>query len=189
MLAWRHYLTIFIWKHSHVIMPASALALHCTQQEGLRGQTLRGLCSAPGGLHPWSHFRRLLFLHDSYCILDLCLITCRPTPSNALQAAEFSGRVTLDQEEDADIKRAGYCVSSSKVTHIADYFDLSGCTHLVLDIKGDGRTYIANVRTDSIAGTGGDVWQAPFKTRWGASGMHGQKGLQWTAQHAQTAEY
>lgn len=80
------------------------------------------------------------------------------------QAAEFSGRVTLDQEEDADIKRAGYCVSSSKVTHIADYFDLSGCTHLVLDIKGDGRTYIANVRTDSIAGTGGDVWQAPFKT-------------------------
>lgn len=83
----------------------------------------------------------------------------------ALQAAEFSGRVTLEQDEDADIKRAGYCVASSKVTHIADYFDLSGCTHLVLNLKGDGRTYIANVRTDSIAGTGGDVWQAPIKTR------------------------
>jgi hypothetical protein len=73
--------------------------------------------------------------------------------------------VTLDQDEDADIKRAGYCVTSSKVTHIGDYWDLSGCTHLVLQLKGDGRTYIANVRTDSIAGTGGDVWQAPFKTR------------------------
>lgn len=81
------------------------------------------------------------------------------------QAAEFSGRVTLEQEEDADIKRAGYCVASSKVTHIGDYWDVSGCTHLVLRVKGDGRAYIANVRTDSIAGTGGDVWQAPFKTR------------------------
>jgi hypothetical protein len=86
-------------------------------------------------------------------------------PSLLPQAAEFSGRVTLDQDEDADIKRAGYCVTSSKVTHIGDYWDLSGCTHLVLQLKGDGRTYIANVRTDSIAGTGGDVWQAPFKTR------------------------
>lgn len=82
-----------------------------------------------------------------------------------LQAAEFSGRVTLEQGEDADIKRAGYCVAASKVTHIADYFDLTGCSHLVLDVKSDGRTYIANVRTDSIAGTGGDIWQAPFTPR------------------------
>lgn len=93
--------------------------------------------------------------------------------------------MTLDQEEDADIKRAGYCVASSKVTHIADYFDLSGCTHLVLDIKGDGRTYIANVRTDSIAGTGGDVWQAPFKTRWGASGCTATRCC--NEQHADSA--
>lgn len=81
------------------------------------------------------------------------------------QAAEFSGRVTLEQEEDADIKRAGYCVAASKVQHIGDYFDLSGCSQLVYEVQGDGRTYIANVRTDSIAGTGGDLWQAPFRTR------------------------
>jgi hypothetical protein len=82
-----------------------------------------------------------------------------------LQAAEFSGRVTLDQEEDADIKRAGYCVANSQVQYVGDYFDLSGFSHLVYTVKGDGRTYIANVRTDSIVGTGGDLWQAPFKTR------------------------
>jgi hypothetical protein len=40
-------------------------------------------------------------------------------PPSPPKAAEFSGRVTLDQEDDADIKRAGYCVASSKVTHIA----------------------------------------------------------------------
>lgn len=60
--------------------------------------------------------------------------TNKPTP----QAAEFSGRVTLEQEEDADIKRAGYAVASSKVTHIADYYDLSGCTHLVMEVGRDG---------------------------------------------------
>jgi hypothetical protein len=37
-----------------------------------------------------------------------------PPQSNA-QAAEFAGRVSLEQEEDADIRRAGYCVASSKV--------------------------------------------------------------------------
>jgi hypothetical protein len=81
------------------------------------------------------------------------------------QAAEFSGRCTLEQEEDADIKRAGYCVAASQVRHIGDYHDLSGFSHLVYNVKGDGRTYVANVRIDSLAGTGGDVWQAPFRPR------------------------
>lgn len=82
-----------------------------------------------------------------------------------LQAAEFSGRCSSELPEDADMKRAGYCVASSKVQHIGDYFDLSGFSRLVYTVKGDGRTYLANVRIDSLAGTGGDVWQAPFRTR------------------------
>lgn len=82
------------------------------------------------------------------------------------QAAEFSGRVTERQAaEVSDLARAGYAVASSKVTALGDYWDLSGTTHLLLRVKGDGRAYIANVRTDTIAGTGGDVWQAPFRTR------------------------
>eukprot|EP00878_Enallax_costatus_P028808 GHUV01031153.1.p1 GENE.GHUV01031153.1~~GHUV01031153.1.p1 ORF type:complete len:239 (+),score=71.22 GHUV01031153.1:123-839(+) len=81
------------------------------------------------------------------------------------QAAEFSGRCTVEQSDDTDLKRAGYCVANSKVQHIGDYFDLSGFSQLVYRVKGDGRTYIANVRVDSLAGTGGDVWQAPFTTR------------------------
>lgn len=87
---------------------------------------------------------------------------CMPS---SLQAAEFSGRCTLEQSDDADLKRAGYCVASSKVQHIGDYFDLSGYSQLVYNVKGDGRTYLANVRVDSLAGTGGDIWQAPFTTR------------------------
>lgn len=86
------------------------------------------------------------------------------TPHRVPQAAEFSGRVTLEQEPDADMRRAGYAVAASKVTAIGDYWDLSGCAALALEVAGDGRTYIANVRLDSIAGTGGDVWQAPFRT-------------------------
>eukprot|EP00882_Tetradesmus_deserticola_P023236 GHRQ01025283.1.p1 GENE.GHRQ01025283.1~~GHRQ01025283.1.p1 ORF type:complete len:260 (+),score=86.04 GHRQ01025283.1:678-1457(+) len=85
------------------------------------------------------------------------------TYNPAEQAAEFSGRCTLDQDEDADIKRAGYCVAASQVHRIGEYHDLSGYSHLVYNVKGDGRTYIANVRVDSLAGTGGDVWQAPFR--------------------------
>lgn len=115
------------------------------------------------------------------CTVHSAVATCSTTPTICLschatmligfiamslpQAAEFSGRCTLDQEADADIKRAGYCVASSKVEYIADYFDLSGFSHLVYSVKGDGRTYIANVRVDSMAGTGGDVWQAPFRPR------------------------
>lgn len=56
-------------------------------------------------------------------------------------------------------------MANSKVQHIGDNFDLSGFSQLVYSVKGDGRTYIANVRIDSLAGTGGDVWQAPFMTR------------------------
>ncbi|KAF6262544.1 complex I intermediate-associated protein 30-domain-containing protein [Scenedesmus sp. NREL 46B-D3] len=85
------------------------------------------------------------------------------TYNQAEQAAEFSGRCTLDQDEDADIKRAGYCVAASQVHRIGEYHDLCGFSHLVYNVKGDGRTYIANVRVDSMAGTGGDVWQAPFR--------------------------
>uniref|UniRef100_A0A383WGC5 NADH:ubiquinone oxidoreductase intermediate-associated protein 30 domain-containing protein n=1 Tax=Tetradesmus obliquus TaxID=3088 RepID=A0A383WGC5_TETOB len=89
------------------------------------------------------------------------------TFNQAEQAAEFSGRCTLEQQEDADIKRAGYCVAASQVRRIGDYHDLSGFSHLVYNVKGDGRAYVANVRIDSMAGTGGDVWQAPFRPRAG----------------------
>ena len=62
------------------------------------------------------------------------------------------------------MRRSGYAAASSKVVAIGDYTDLSGFTHLTYDLKGDGRTYIATVRVDSIFGTGGDVWQALLRT-------------------------
>lgn len=50
------------------------------------------------------------------------------------------------------------------MTVIGDYFDLENHSTLVYTVKGDGHTYMANLRIDSLAGGGGDVWQAPFKT-------------------------
>jgi hypothetical protein len=49
--------------------------------------------------------------------------------------------------------------------------DLDEYRDLVYVVRGDGRSYMANVRTDTIGGSGGgDVWQAPFATRARASG-------------------
>jgi len=48
---------------------------------------------------------------------------------------------------------------------IGDYFDLEPYSHLVYTVKGDGHTYMANIRMDSLVSGGGDIWQAPFTTR------------------------
>eukprot|EP00877_Chromochloris_zofingiensis_P001149 jgi/Chrzof1/11034/Cz05g21060.t1 len=78
------------------------------------------------------------------------------------EAAVFRGHYSTEQDDDADMKRAGYCVAASKVMSYSDYFDIERHTHLIYTVKGDGHTYVANVRTDSLSGSGGDVWQAPF---------------------------
>ncbi|GBF95187.1 hypothetical protein Rsub_07902 [Raphidocelis subcapitata] len=80
-------------------------------------------------------------------------------------AAEFSGRCSTEMDEGADLARAGYCCATSKVDAIGDYFDLECYSALVYTVSGDGNTYLANLRVDSMAGGGGDVWQAPLPTR------------------------
>jgi hypothetical protein len=62
----------------------------------------------------------------------------------------------------AEIARAGYAVVASKVLDLSDPFDLSPYSHLVCTVRGDGGRYLASLRTDSLSGGGGDVWQAPF---------------------------
>lgn len=62
----------------------------------------------------------------------------------------------------AEIARAGYAVAASKVLDLGDPFDLSAYSHLVCAVRGDGGRYLATLRTDSLSGGGGDVWQAPF---------------------------
>jgi hypothetical protein len=60
-----------------------------------------------------------------------------------------------------------WCPCVDQVTSWGDYYSLERYSHLVYSVRGDGRTYIANLRTDSLADGSGDVWQAPFKTRSG----------------------
>lgn len=62
----------------------------------------------------------------------------------------------------AEIARAGYAVAASKVLDLGDPFDLSAHARLVCTVRGDGGRYLATLRTDSLSGGGGDVWQAPF---------------------------
>jgi hypothetical protein len=64
----------------------------------------------------------------------------------------------------AEIARAGYAVVASKVLDLSDPFDLSPYSHLVCTVRGDGGRYLASLRTDSLSGGGGDVWQAPFSS-------------------------
>ncbi len=54
-----------------------------------------------------------------------------------------------------------------QVHDYGEYLDVERHSHLVFELRGDGRTYIANVRVETMSGTGGDVWQAPFTPRLG----------------------
>lgn len=93
--------------------------------------------------------------------------TWRPLPAE--RAAEFAGECSTALERgDADIARAGYCAATSELDpHGERRFDLDAYSRLVLTVRGDGHTYMANLRTDTLAGGAGngDVWQAAFETR------------------------
>lgn len=49
-----------------------------------------------------------------------------------------------------------------------EYLDIDTYDHLVFRVKGDGRKYIASLRTDNwiIGGRSHDVWQAFLFARW-----------------------
>lgn len=44
-----------------------------------------------------------------------------------------------------------------------DFIDLDHHRALVYRVRGDGHTYLANLRVDSFTGDGGDVWQAKLQ--------------------------
>lgn len=79
--------------------------------------------------------------------------------------AMFSGSYTVEHDGDDDeLLRAGFCAANSKVLGYGQAENLEPYDRMVYEIKGDGHTYIANLRLEGFMGDGGDVWQAPMKT-------------------------
>lgn len=76
----------------------------------------------------------------------------------------FSGRIDSQLAEASDpnariLKRSGFAGMNSEER---EYLDIDTYDHLVFRVKGDGRKYIASLRTDNwiIGGRSHDVWQA-----------------------------
>lgn len=84
-------------------------------------------------------------------------------------AAVFQGAYTVDHGGDDDeLLRAGFCSVSSKVFGYGQAVNLEPFDRMVYEVKGDGHTYVANLRLQNMTGDGGDIWQAPLRTTPGA---------------------
>eukprot|EP00899_Mesostigma_viride_P008758 jgi/Mesvir1/17884/Mv12957-RA.1 len=88
---------------------------------------------------------------------------CPDRPGTAI----FSGVLSSGTHVGSPVKlrRSGFANLRAE-----EAFDLEGYPLLALRVKGDGRSYIANIQTDSwlhLAGTPPDVWQAIFHPRKG----------------------
>eukprot|EP00898_Chlorokybus_atmophyticus_P000507 jgi/Chlat1/1457/Chrsp12S02009 len=70
------------------------------------------------------------------------------------------------------LQRGGYCGVRSKLRPGERYLDLEDFDTLCMRVKGDGRIYLANIRTDNWVTPPGeplDIWQAPIpavKDKW-----------------------
>jgi NADH dehydrogenase [ubiquinone] 1 alpha subcomplex assembly factor 1 len=55
-----------------------------------------------------------------------------------------------------------------------EYLDMEGCDALTFRVRGDGRRYIANLRTANwvVGDKAHDVWQAFLFARWALHSTH-----------------
>jgi len=79
------------------------------------------------------------------------------------EAAELHGMYSREIGEGASLllKRSGFAGMSSRARP-DEYIDLDDFHSLVFRVKGDGRKYLANIRTDNwvVGESAEDVWQA-----------------------------
>lgn len=80
------------------------------------------------------------------------------------QTGVFAGTLSIDIHDDANIrmKRSGF--SGIRTSHDDDILDLDPFDTIALRLKGDGRVYVSNIRTENwIGGLGAspsNTWQA-----------------------------
>lgn len=78
----------------------------------------------------------------------------------------FSGMYSKDIGPKAHpkLKKSGFVSMTGRTDSLSPYIDLESYQSLIYRVRGDGRTYLANLRTDNWV-TGGDsnsedIWQA-----------------------------
>lgn len=73
-----------------------------------------------------------------------CTLTISPTGKGL-----FSGNLSTQLVKDGKVKRAGYCnmksIPPARSFKRETYYDWSSYTHLVLKVRGDGRSYMLNI--------------------------------------------
>lgn len=80
------------------------------------------------------------------------------------QTGVFSGSLSVDIHDDANIrmKRSGF--TGLRTSHEDDILDLEPFDTIAFRLKGDGRVYVSNIRTENwIGGLGAsrsNIWQA-----------------------------
>lgn len=76
----------------------------------------------------------------------------------------FSGTLSTDLRDDANtrIKRSGF--TGMRTSHEEETLDLEPFNSIALRVKGDGRVYVSNIRTENWIGglgaSGSNTWQA-----------------------------
>ncbi|EFJ47324.1 complex I intermediate-associated CIA30 protein, mitochondrial [Volvox carteri f. nagariensis] len=81
------------------------------------------------------------------------------------QTAVFSGTYSKEVLEDSKLIRSGYC-GINQVR--SQPLNLRKYDFLDIRLRGDGNTYLANIRLDQLTGGDEEVWQATLKTSPGA---------------------
>ncbi|KXZ41099.1 hypothetical protein GPECTOR_802g27 [Gonium pectorale] len=81
--------------------------------------------------------------------------------SESQKTAVFSGTYSKEVLEDSKLIRSGYC-GMNQVRRRA--LNLRKYDFLDFRVRGDGHTYLANIRLDQLTGGDEEVWQATLRT-------------------------
>ncbi|GIL83237.1 hypothetical protein Vretimale_11263 [Volvox reticuliferus] len=81
--------------------------------------------------------------------------------SDCGKTAVFSGTYSKEVQADSKLIRSGYCGINQVRSQI---LNLRKYDFLDLRVRGDGNTYLANIRLDQLTGGDEEVWQATLKT-------------------------
>ncbi|GAB4817331.1 hypothetical protein N2152v2_004377 [Parachlorella kessleri] len=115
--------------------------------------------SSPADLALWNIFSDAEYGGKSTAELRLS----EEVPGSAELCGQFSTQVA-DEGAHERLKRSGFCGihSKARVVEIKGYLDLEDFDTLVFRVRGDGRKYLANLRTENwiVGERSHDVWQA-----------------------------
>jgi len=119
----------------------------------------------PEQVHSWRHASDVVIGG-----LSRCSLAHHKDPDGCREGyTEFAGTLSTATPAGTDLVRSGYCSMRSLATTPSlfgdTYYDLTNMSGLEINLRGDGRTYIANIKTDGMQQE--DIFQAFIYTRGG----------------------